>query len=53
MLERLRAAAKVEGYDEDSLTVQFDILEKMLRRPLERDLDKHRDAIETADCPRK
>ena len=46
MLERLRAAAKVEGYDEDSLTVQFDILEKMLRRPLERDLDKHRDAIE-------
>lgn len=46
MLERLRAAAKVEGYDEDSLTVHFDILEKMLRRPLERDLDKHRDAIE-------
>lgn len=46
MLERLRAAAKVEGYDEDSLTVQFDILEKMLKRPLERDLDKHRDAIE-------
>lgn len=46
MLERLRAAAKVEVYDEDSLTVQFDILEKMLRRPLERDLDKHRDAIE-------
>ncbi|MCI9608289.1 MAG: S41 family peptidase [Muribaculaceae bacterium] len=46
MLERLRAAAKSEGYDEDSLTAQFDILEGMLRRPLERDLDKHREAIE-------
>lgn len=46
MLERLRAAAKVEGYDEDSLTAQFDLLEQMLRRPLERDLDRHREAIE-------
>lgn len=46
MLTRLREAAKVEGYDEDSLKVQFDILEGMLRRPLDKDLDSHREAIE-------
>lgn len=46
MLTRLREAAKVEGYDEDSLKVQFDILEGMLCRPLDKDLDSHREAIE-------
>lgn len=46
MLERLRTAAKNEGYDEDSLTAQFDVLEGMFKRPLDRDLDRNRAAIE-------
>lgn len=46
MLSRLREAAKTEGYDGDSLNAQFDVLEAMLRRPLDKDLDSQRGAIE-------
>lgn len=46
MLDRLRAVAKSEGYDEDSLKAQFDVLEGMFKRPLERDLDRNRATIE-------
>ncbi|MDE6264432.1 MAG: S41 family peptidase [Paramuribaculum sp.] len=46
MLSRLREVAKTEGYDGDSLSAQFDVLEAMLRRPLDKDLDSQRSAIE-------
>ncbi len=46
MLGRLREVAKTEGYDGDSLSAQFDVLEAMLRRPLDKDLDSQRGAIE-------
>lgn len=46
LLDRLRTAAKIEGYEADSLTTQFNELEAMLKRPLDRDLDTHRKAIE-------
>ncbi|MBD5331953.1 MAG: S41 family peptidase [Bacteroides sp.] len=46
MLDRLREAAKAEGYEADSLNEQFAILESMLKHPLHRDLDTHRKAIE-------
>lgn len=45
MLDRLREAAKMEGYEADSLTEQFTVLEGMFKRPLNRDLDTHREAI--------
>lgn len=45
MLDRLREAAKLEGYASDSLNAQFDRLAAMMKHPLERDLDTHRDAI--------
>lgn len=46
LLSRLKDAAKVEGYSGDSLGVEFDKLEAMLRRPLDKDLDSQREAIE-------
>ena len=46
LLSRLKEAAKVEGYSGDSLGVEFDKLEAMLRRPLDKDLDSQREAIE-------
>lgn len=45
MLQRLRDAAKIEGYRSDSLNEQFDRLEAMLKHPLDADLDTHRDDI--------
>ncbi len=46
MLSLIREASKVEGYSDDSLSAEFDRLEAMLRRPLDKDLDTHREAIE-------
>lgn len=46
MLDRLREAAKIEGYEADSLNEQFARLEAMLKHPLHRDLDTHRKSIE-------
>lgn len=46
MLDRLRQAAKIEGYEGDSLNAQFAVLEKMLKHSLSADLDTHRKAIE-------
>lgn len=46
MLQRLREAAKIEGYEADSLNTQFDRLEAMLKHPLDKDLDTQREAIE-------
>lgn len=45
ILDRLREAAKVEGYASDSLNAQFDALAAMLKHPLDKDLDTHRSAI--------
>lgn len=45
MLKNLREAAKIEGYMNDSLSVQMDRLEAMMKHPLDKDLDTHRDAI--------
>jgi len=45
MLDRLKEVAKVEGYMNDSVTAQFTVLEGMLKRPLKRDLETHRQAI--------
>ncbi len=45
MLNRLRDAAKIEGYTSDSLTAQFDRLEQMMKHPLDADLDTHRPDI--------
>lgn len=45
ILDRLREAAKTEGYASDSLDKQFDILSGMLKHPLDKDLDTHRNAI--------
>ena len=44
-LAELRKVAKNEGYMTDSVEAQFDILEKMLRHNLEKDLDTNRKAI--------
>ncbi len=44
-LAELRKVAKNEGYMNDSVEAQFDILEKMLRHNLEKDLDTNRKAI--------
>ncbi|MCM1483837.1 MAG: S41 family peptidase [Muribaculaceae bacterium] len=46
MLDRLREAAKLEGYMTDSLAQQFDVMEGMMKHPLDKDLDTHRKAIE-------
>lgn len=46
MLDRLRQAAKIEGYEGDSLNAQFAVLEKMLKHSLSADLDTHRKSIE-------
>lgn len=45
MLKNLREAAKIEGYMNDSLSAQIDRLEAMMKHPLDKDLDTHRDAI--------
>lgn len=44
-LKSLRQAAKSEGYMTDEVSEQFDILEKMLKHNLDKDLDTHRDQI--------
>lgn len=44
-LAELRKVAKNEGYMNDSVEAQFDILEKMLRHNLDKDLDTNRKAI--------
>lgn len=44
-LAELRKVAKNEGYMNDSVEAQFDILEKMLRHNLEKDFDTNRKAI--------
>lgn len=41
----LREAAEAEGYMNDSVAAQFDILESMLKHDLNRDLDFNRDKI--------
>ncbi len=45
MLKNLREAAKIEGYMTDSLSLQIDVLESMMKHPLDKDLDTNRDAI--------
>lgn len=45
MLDKLREAAKIEGYMNDSLDEQFKVLEGMMKHSLEKDLDTHREAI--------
>lgn len=45
ILDRLREAAKIEGYMTDSVSSQIDVLEAMMKHPLDRDLDTNRDAI--------
>lgn len=45
MLKNLREAAKIEGYMNDSLSAQMDRLEAMMKHPLDKDLDTHRNAI--------
>lgn len=47
-LKFLRDAASVEGYMNDSVAAQFDILEAMLKHDLNRDLDYNREAIKSA-----
>lgn len=44
-LEYLREAAKSEGYMNDSVAAQFDILAVMLKHDLDRDLNFNREAI--------
>ncbi len=45
-LDALRDVAKAEGYMNDSVAAQFDILAKMLKHDLNKDLDLHRADIE-------
>ena len=45
ILDRLREAARIEGYASDSLNAQFDTLAAMLKHPLDKDFDTHRGAI--------
>lgn len=45
MLADLKKAAKTEGYMNDSVKVQFDALEQMLKHDLNKDLDSNRAAI--------
>lgn len=44
-LNSLRKTAEKEGYMTDSVKAQFDILEKMLRHDLDKDLEKNRQEI--------
>ena len=44
-LDRLRQVAEIEGYANDSVKAQFDVLAKMLKHDLNHDLDHNRDAI--------
>ena len=44
-LDYLREAAKIEGYMNDSVAAQFDILAGMLKHDLNRDLDFNKDEI--------
>ena len=46
ILTNLREAAKIEGYMTDSLSAQLDVLEGMMKHPLDKDLDTHRKSIE-------
>lgn len=46
ILANLREAAKIEGYMTDSLGAQLDLLEGMMKHPLDKDLDTHRKSIE-------
>lgn len=45
MLSDLKETAKIEGYANDSINAQFEILEKMLKHNLNRDLDNNRKEI--------
>lgn len=45
IVDRLREAAKVEGYMNDSLAKQLDVVASMMKHPLDHDLDTHREAI--------
>lgn len=47
MLDQLREKAETEGYMNDSIKSQLDILESMLKHDLDKDLDKNRAEIET------
>lgn len=44
-LSELKKVAELEGYMNDSVKVQFEALEKMLRHDLDKDLDTHRKEI--------
>lgn len=46
MLSTLKKTAETEGYMNDSIKAQFNILEGMLKHNLNHDLDNNRDAIE-------
>lgn len=46
MLAKLKEAAEIEGYMNDSVKTQFDALEKMLKHNLNHDLDNNRNEIE-------
>lgn len=45
MLQQLRKAAVTEGYMNDSVSAQFDLLEGMLRHSLDHDLDVNRETL--------
>lgn len=45
ILDRLREAARIEGYMTPEVSAQIDTLTAMMRRPLDRDLDSNRAAI--------
>lgn len=45
IIDRLKEAAKIEGYMSDSLMAQIGVLEGMMKHPLDRDLDTHRTTI--------
>lgn len=47
MLEKLREQAETEGYMNDSIKAQFDVLQKMLKHDLNKDLDNSRAEIES------
>lgn len=45
LVDRLREAAKIEGYMTDSLSEQIDRLAAMMKQPLDKELDANRSAI--------
>ncbi len=47
MLTQLEKAAKVEGYENDSTKAQFEIMRKLLKHDLDKDLNTHRKNIST------